>query len=234
VTDLEKSIHSSYEVRMNAFLPRLDILPPAQRKVWQELTQIPKSFTLYGGTAVALHLGHRQSVDFDFFCFQDFAPLELAAALKLFEGGTVIQIAPNTLTMSIDRGGPVKLSFFGVRRLKRVEQPLVAHDNGLQIASLLDLAGTKTAVVQQRAEPKDYIDIDAILKSGQIDLSNALAAALFIYGPVFSPLNALKALTYFDEPQLFALSDDIKQRLVDAVRKTDLDCLPLLASGYPK
>jgi len=52
---------------------RLDILPPAQLALWPELRQIPAHFVLYGGTAIALRLGHRQSVDFDFFTFQDLA-----------------------------------------------------------------------------------------------------------------------------------------------------------------
>jgi Nucleotidyl transferase AbiEii toxin, Type IV TA system len=51
------------------FSPRLDILPDAQRRLWPELAQTPEDFTLYGGTAIALRLGHRQSVDFDFFAF---------------------------------------------------------------------------------------------------------------------------------------------------------------------
>ncbi len=224
-------MQSHYVVGMDGFSPRLDILPESQRKVWLELVQIPKSFILYGGTAVALHLGHVQSLDFDFFSFGTFDPLELANALELLAGGQVLQTAPNTLTMLIDRGGPVKLSFFGVPRLKRIEQPHVAHDNGLQIASLLDLAGTKTVVVQQRAEAKDYIDIDAMLRAGEIDLSKALAAAQTIYGPVFSPQNALKALTYFDEPQLMGLTQELKQRLVKSVRGVNLDDLPQIAVG---
>jgi Nucleotidyl transferase AbiEii toxin, Type IV TA system len=48
--------------------PRLDILPSPQRALWLELPVIvPESFVLWGGTALALHLGHRVSVDFDFF-----------------------------------------------------------------------------------------------------------------------------------------------------------------------
>src|SRR5476649_2049253 len=48
------------------FAPRLDILPPPQRRLWDELTAVPGEFVLYGGTALALHLGHRESLDFDF------------------------------------------------------------------------------------------------------------------------------------------------------------------------
>ena len=49
------------------FAPRLDILPPAQRSLWPHLVQVPSHFILYKKTAIALRLGHRQSVDFDFF-----------------------------------------------------------------------------------------------------------------------------------------------------------------------
>jgi hypothetical protein len=49
------------------FAPRLDIVPPPQRRLWDELAAVPAAFVLYGGTAVALQLGHRTSVDFDFF-----------------------------------------------------------------------------------------------------------------------------------------------------------------------
>jgi len=49
------------------FAPRLNILPPAQRSLWPHLVQVPGHFVLYGGTAIALRLGHRQSIDFDFF-----------------------------------------------------------------------------------------------------------------------------------------------------------------------
>jgi hypothetical protein len=52
----------------NRFDPRIDILPPAQQEIWSQLAPAPKlSFVLYGETAVALHLGHRISIDFDFF-----------------------------------------------------------------------------------------------------------------------------------------------------------------------
>ena len=51
----------------SSFAPRLDVLPEPQQRLWYKLGGIPAEFALYGGTAIALHLGHRQSVDFDFF-----------------------------------------------------------------------------------------------------------------------------------------------------------------------
>jgi Nucleotidyl transferase AbiEii toxin, Type IV TA system len=47
--------------------PRFDVLPPPQRALWPKIKCIPQGFVLYGGTAIALRLGHRASVDIDFF-----------------------------------------------------------------------------------------------------------------------------------------------------------------------
>ena len=64
------------------FEPRLDILPLAQREFWPQLRPAPTlSFVLYGETAVALLLGHRASLDFDFFRAPDVAMRDRATAL---------------------------------------------------------------------------------------------------------------------------------------------------------
>ena len=52
---------------MNNKKLHLNILPAEQRILWNELQSTPEHFALYGGTALALFLGHRQSIDFDFF-----------------------------------------------------------------------------------------------------------------------------------------------------------------------
>ena len=53
---------------MDSFAPRLDVLPATQRELWPELRPVRDlGFVLYERTAIALWLGHRQSVDFDFF-----------------------------------------------------------------------------------------------------------------------------------------------------------------------
>ena len=70
------------------FKPRLDILPVPPQRLWPELAATPAVFTLYGETAIALRLGHRFSVDFDFFSTVPFAPAELHEALPYLEGGT--------------------------------------------------------------------------------------------------------------------------------------------------
>jgi hypothetical protein len=200
----------------------LDILPKPQRRLWDELAAVPPEFVLYDGTAVALHLGHRKSADFDFFGNRPFDPAKLTASIPFMTAATITQREPNTVSGIVDRGGPVRLSFFGVPGLPRLAPPIIAPDNGLQIASLLDLAGTKANVVQLRAEAKDYRDIDAILRDGRIDLSTALASAQALYGPQFNPQIALKALSFFDEGNL-------RRLLAKAAREVDLDRLPTIA-----
>lgn len=211
----------------------LDILPAAQRRLWDELEQVPEPFTLYGGTAIALHLGHRDSVDFDFFGTEHFDPAELAASLPFLAGGETIQNQPNTLTMRIDRDGPVLVSFFGTPKIGMVKAPSICADNGLKLANILDLAGMKASVVQRRASWKDYVDIDALIMAG-IDLSHGLSAAKIIYGDVFNPQITVKVLSYYGEEDLLALPKDIKRRLQDAVLGVDLENLPSLGAVFAK
>jgi hypothetical protein len=213
------------------FAPRLDILPAPQRRLWPDLAEVPEAFVLYGGTAVALRLGHRQSIDFDFFAHEPIEPGRLLDSLELLRGGQVLQLTPNTLTVSVDRDGPVQLSFFGTPRLGRIRPPVPVGP--IRIADLMDLCGTKAWVVQVRAEPKDYVDIDALLNSG-IGIETLLAAGVALYGPAFSPQSCLKALAYFEEPGLEGLAADVKARLLASVRAADLDSLPDLAAVRPR
>ena len=210
----------------NAFRPRLDILPAAQRRLWDELAAVPAQFVLYGGTALALHLGHRQSEDFDFFADRDIDPSALHRTTSFLRAAEITQQEPNTLTCLVDRGGPVKVSFFGLPHIARVRPPVIAENNGIKIASLLDIAGTKAAVVQQRAHAKDYIDIDALITQGRIDLPMHLAAARAVYGPHFAPTPTLKALTYFGDGDLPSLPSDVKDRLMRAASAVDPLQLP--------
>src|SRR5262245_47956906 len=97
------------------FDPRLDILPDAQRELWPQLSAAPRlSFVLYGGTAVALHLGHRQSVDFDFFRSDPLDKGELGRAFGFIATAAILQEGPDTLAVSVPMpSGPVEASFFG-------------------------------------------------------------------------------------------------------------------------
>ena len=138
----------------------------------------------------------------------------------------MLQREKNTLTAIVDRGEPVMVSFFGVPKLAILTPPHVVEANNMRVASMIDLAGTKASVVQVRAEAKDYLDIDALMRLGNISLPTALSAAQMIYGPSFNPEITLKALSYFDDGNLRELPDELKHRLAVAAREVDLDRLP--------
>ena len=207
---------------------QLDILPPSQRRLWDELIDVPPSFILYGGTAIALYLGHRKSIDYDFFSFEKFDPQRLYEEVPFLEGAEILQSSPNTLTCLVSRGAPVQVSFFGIPKAGQVSVPAIAPDNNLKLASLVDLAGMKAATVQKRAEARDYIDMDILVQEGGIDLPTALAAAKIIYGETYNPQLTLKALCYYDEPGLKDLPYDLKRRLAEGVKDVDLNKLPEL------
>lgn len=215
------------------FTPRLDILPASQGRLWPELSATPEVFTLYGGTAIALRLGHRQSVDFDFFSWQGFRPDVLLSTLPYLTGATIRQSEPNTLTCSVDRAGSVLLSFFGGLKLGQVQPSERADDTRVAVASLVDLAGMKVAVVTQRAEARDYLDVHALLTLARIELPVMLSAARVIYGDQFNPLIALKALAYYDDLALRDLSSAVRRDLMTAVKRADPASLPALAATRP-
>lgn len=142
------------------------------RALWSELSEVSREFVLYGGTALALHLAHRNSADFDLFGSRPPDLSELEQGISFLKGANIIQRDKNTMSAIVDRRGLVKASFFGVP---------------LGVASLLDLAGAKASVVQVRAEAKEYIDIDALIAVGKLDLPLALSAAQRLYGSAFNP-----------------------------------------------
>ena len=212
---------------MTVFQPKLDILPAAQRHLWPELRELPASFVLYGGTALALRVGGRESEDFDLFTNDPVDALRLASSLSFLKGAELIQSAPSTATFLVDRGGRVKISFFGGLILGRVGVPQRCHDHGLSVASLLDLAAQKVRVVQVRAERKDYLDLATLMAHG-VSLARALGAAQTLY-PGFAPLVTLKALSYFGDGDLETLPDLIKNTLAKSAGSVrSIETVPLL------
>lgn len=91
----------------------------------------------------------------------------------------------------------------------------------------------KAAVVQQRAEAKDYLDMDALMEWAGVDLPHALAAVRAIYGSSFNPQITLKALSYFGDGNLPSLTKDIQERLAEAARRVDLQSLPTVRTQRP-
>ena len=137
------------------------------------------------------------------------------------------QFETNTLTAIVDRGSPVKVSFFGGLKLNCVQEPEIAADNRIQVASVLDVAATKLATIQQRAQARDYEDLAAVLSTG-ISLSEILGAASAVYGKEFNGALSLKALTYFSDGDLPNLSTGTQQKLRSLAGEVNLRNIPLM------
>ncbi len=200
---------------MNSFKPDLSVLPPAQKKIWEKLINIPKNYVLYGGTAIAVQLGHRSSIDFDFFSSDPVDSDHLFGIVSFFSGACeIIQSRQNTLSIIISSDEPVKLSFFGGIKTGRVIPPMITYDKTLLVASLLDLFGHKLKTVLQRVEAKDYIDIACLLKSG-LSLEQGLSCVLSFW-PEAPIQEIVRALTYFQEGDFSQLSESDKQTIIKA------------------
>lgn len=217
----------------NTFSPRLEILPESQLRLWPKLGPIADlGIALYGGTAIALRLGHRASVDFDFFTERSLDRSSLEERLPFLRTAQVLQETRDTLTVlaisdTTDQR-PVKLSFFGSITFGRVGEPEWTDDGIVQVASLEDLLATKVKVLLQRVEAKDYLDVAALLGNG-VSLARGLAAARSLFGPAFQPSECLKALVYFEGGDLNSLSETTRHLLIRAASAVgDLPSVPVV------
>jgi hypothetical protein len=181
--------------------PRRDVLPLAQNQIWSSLAPaLQLNFVLYGGTAIALHLGHRESLDFDFFRSDPLDKDQIRANFQFVRGAAILQDAPDTMAiLAGTAAGPVKVSFFGSIGFGRVSDPLRTCDDILLVAALDDLMATKLKAILDRAEAKDYRDIAEMISAGV-----SLAAGLSAFKQMFhgEPAQVLRAIGYFDDGDL--------------------------------
>jgi hypothetical protein len=185
--------------------PKLDVLPAAKKEIWTSLAPVSRlNFVPYGGTAIALHLGHRESLDFDFFRSDSLDKDQIRAEFQFVRGAAVLKDAPETLVVLAEMpAGPVKVSFFGSISFGRFNDPLETCDGILLVASLDDLMATKLEATLDRAEAKDYRDIAEMISAGV-----SLPAGLSAFKQMFDgePAQVLRAIGYFGDGDLNRLS----------------------------
>jgi hypothetical protein len=210
--------------------PRFDVLPAAQQQIWNALAAAPHlGFVLYGGTAIALHLGHRHSIDFDFFRSEPLDKNQIRAEFAFVKGAAVLQDTPDTQVILAEMpAGLVKISFFGSIGFGRVNAPLLTRDGILLVASLDDLMATKLKATLDRAEAKDYRDIAAMISAGV-----SLSAGLSAFKQMFDgePAQVLRAIGYFKDGDLNTLSEADQQLLRRARDGVDVLSEVRLKSG---
>lgn len=188
----------------------LDILDSARQAAMPLFGAFKSRFYLAGGTALALQLGHRDSIDFDFFTEESFDPEALhQELLPVFAGHevTITQAAPGTLSLLLDSS--IRLSFLSY------PYPLVAvtvDTPDLRLASIIDIGAMKLSAIVSRSTLKDYVDLYVILQ--YFKLSELLEAAQQKF-PSLDVNVILKALVYFedieDEPITFEVGKEVSQ-----------------------
>lgn len=212
--------------------PDLSILPDAGANLWPKMGDIPEPFVLYGGTALALRLAHRQSVDFAFFAHDTFSPRELLDGLRWLGRLEVVEMRENDLAV-IEPGG-VQLAFYGGLDLQAVAEPSLVAGNGLVVASVFDLAGTKAKAILDRSEWKDYVDIAMLLRAGH-RLADVIgyATTIFDRGFDFPAQVFLRSLVWFQDGTAGDVSTDIRSELEMAVHDLELAAIPLVQPYRP-
>jgi len=152
--------------------PQLEVLPEGQRLLWPHLRDMPKNFVLYGGTAIALRFGHRQSVDFDFFTSKQGIDLQ-----KMGEALPFVSKLPHTTKSRSEnhvdfnikvQGKPVQLTLLNDRTViaGSINPPDISADNNIKIATPIDLMACKVLAIHNRISAKDFIDIAEMVKQG--------------------------------------------------------------------
>ena len=196
--------------------PQAGILPDAQAALWPVLGEVPEHFVLYGGTGLALRLGHRQSADFDFFSAQSFIPTDLLLELPALGRVTINEAAPNNLVVTT--AGGVNVAFLGRMGLRSVAEPSIVEENGIVVASLYDLAGTQAKAILDRSERKDYVDVAMLLRNG-LTLPEIIGHAAAIFESMFEfPVAVfLRSLAWFGDGTAPDVPGDMRRELEQAV-----------------
>lgn len=151
-----------------------------------------RDFYLGGGTALAMQLGHRESIDLHFFRQAPFDQEALARALDL---GAPLPAERGTLRWVMDG---VKVECF------HYPYPLVAPLRDIpgvaevRMADVLDLGLMKLVAIGQRGSKKDFVDLYAIDRQ-RVPLAGLLRHARSKFGPRFNLFHHVKALAYFED-----------------------------------
>lgn len=199
-----------------------DILNKKQRLIFRSFAFLKSyGFYLAGGTALALAIGHRKSLDFDFYSKKSFDSVRLLRDItEHFKNVQVVNQAPDTLLLIIEG---VHISFFAYPY--PLLKPLIKTEK-INLVSLADIAAMKMVAIVQRRSKRDYVDIFHLLR--YFTLEEMLAFTVKKYKKVFNPYLVLRALIYFEDiessgKQRDALLADInweavKEKLIQEVK----------------
>ena len=178
-------------------------------------------YYLAGGTALALHLGHRISIDLDFFTESDVEEITIIDHLRTVGNLRLDQTGQGTIIGNLDH---VRISLF--KYPYNLLDPTIKW-NGLNIASVLDIALMKIVAIFQRGSIKDFIDLFFVVeKFKPLDFLLSELPRKYV-GVELNTNHILRSLCYFDDaekepmPNMIACCDwlEIKEFYVNEVKR---------------
>lgn len=201
-------------------------MPKIQQNLLKTLaeTQWISSFYLVGGTALALLIGHRRSIDFDFFTATPFRNRDITNQLTKSGKFELFSEAENTVNGSLNG---VKVSFF------TYDYPLlsdfVCYKN-FRIAGKLDIALMKLEAISGRGRKKDFIDLYFLLDD--FELKDLFTVYKKKFGEALSnEYHLLKSLVYFEYAEREAMPvmhrniswSEVKDKITQNVKEIKID-----------
>ena len=198
----------------------LETIEPNTLELLRKLQSLPifEHSRLVGGTALALQLGHRKSIDLDMFGIIDSSPEEILEACK--EAGE-LEISKTSRNINIYWVDGIKVDCVNYPYEWLDESRVL---DGIRLASVNDIAAMKISAIINRGTKKDFIDLHFLLK--EMSLNKVLDLYDQKY-PDGSRFIAIKSLTYFEDaesdPMPYMFSDitweEVKVSIIDEVRK---------------
>lgn len=203
-------------------------LLPATAEIVQKIAGAAflKPFYLSGGTALALHLGHRESEDLDFFTTETFDPQHLQSEIQKVGQLESVEIAEGTLNTFLDT---VKLQFL------HYPYPLLESTidwEGFSLSSVLDVACTKIITISMRGSKKDFVDLFFLLR--EYSLQELFEKVDQKYqGVKYNRTHLAKSLIYFEDADIQPMPrmlqnvrwEEVKATITQAVKAMPLPAL---------
>lgn len=163
-------------VRLPAHVRR--VLPADTANAWLILApHLPKELYLGGGTGIAVHLGHRESRDLDFFFHR---PVDLRELRDLIDGLGAFAVTHESKGTLRGLFEATKVEIFDASGLRQLTRPDIVA--GLNVAGLHDLMAMKIKVLAERGEMRDYFDVMTIDRQGSISVEEGVDLYMRRYG----------------------------------------------------
>ncbi|MDR2233076.1 MAG: nucleotidyl transferase AbiEii/AbiGii toxin family protein [Tannerella sp.] len=168
----------------------LEIFSENQKELLPALAQFSRSFYLVGGTAIALQIGHRQSIDFDLFSFSRLNKSRIKNKISKIPFKKIL-LSEDVDQIHLNING-IKVTFFNYPY--KIEHP-IKIENRLSMPNLLTLASMKAFTLGRRAKWKDYVDLYFFIRD-HFSINEISQNTSAIFGQLFSERLFREQLVY--------------------------------------